>query len=675
MIYYGTAYYPEHRTKDELLKDIELMKQADFNVVRMGEFSWCRLEQQDNVFTFDWLIEAVNLLGSNGISSIICTPTAAPPIWLCEKHPEILYKDARGVVRPFGARRYYCYNSDIYRKYCERIAEKLSETLKGNPYIIGFQIDNELAQEASGRCHCDVCRGKFRNWLQKKHIDIQTLNQRFGTIFWGQEYTDFSQIEPPINATETFGQSSFEMYYNNPSLRIEFERFCSDSYIDFFKIQYAAIKRHSDKQITTNTTCFGTNSIDYGALDTNEDVFSIDMYPPLWKETFSQSSFAFSFSRNIRSNDFWILEYACGGGHALWSHNGTPQPYPGSIEQAVIFAFSSGAELITHFQFNMLPFGAEQLDGAILDLDNIPRRRYFEVADTGKTISRISNIIESTKVKRSEIAILFDYDSLWSLNIKPVHNVINHLLVAEKIYQYFVEIGCNVDILQSDKDFSAYKIVVLPTFYMLKQDLCDKLYAFTENGGTLISTFLTGIKNEHNVAYKKSFPAGLTDLFGISVSEFEFVDPDMGLEVQIETGNNTLVSKSEYWAEYLCPNGAQVLGIYNTTYHKGQAAITKNTYKNGNAYYIGSAIEKEAAISLLNNVIEENGITKNVIHGENLESIWRISESNDQYMFVYNFSFESKTVTICGNYFDILTNKKINGSVEIKPRGYLILKV
>lgn len=165
---YGVSYYPEHKNADEIDQDIALIKEAGMNVVRMGEFAWCRFEPIEGKYEFSWLDEIVEKFGSSGIETIVCTPTACPPAWMAEKHPDILYRDNRGVTRPFGGRRHYCYNNPVYREYSKKIAEEIGKHYKSNPYIYAFQIDNELAQEGTGRCHCDYCKNAFRDWLERR---------------------------------------------------------------------------------------------------------------------------------------------------------------------------------------------------------------------------------------------------------------------------------------------------------------------------------------------------------------------------------------------------------------------------------------------------------------------------------------------------------------------------
>jgi len=203
---YGVSYYPEHRDEAEMDREIALMKEAGINVVRLSEFAWCRMEPEEGRFCFSWLDQAVRKLREAGIESIICTPTACPPAWMVEKHPEILYVDNRGVTRPFGGRRHYCYNNPVYREYSRRIAKEIGKHYGDNPFVIAFQIDNELAQEGTGRCHCDCCKEKFRQWLEEKYGTADNLNKKMGTIFWSQEYNHFGQINMPINTIETDAQ-------------------------------------------------------------------------------------------------------------------------------------------------------------------------------------------------------------------------------------------------------------------------------------------------------------------------------------------------------------------------------------------------------------------------------------------------------------------------------------
>ena len=85
-LHFGVDYYPEHWEKKRWETDAKLMQQMGIQMVRMAEFSWHKLQPEENIYDFEWLDQAIALLGNYGIRTIVGTPTAAPPAWLIQKH-------------------------------------------------------------------------------------------------------------------------------------------------------------------------------------------------------------------------------------------------------------------------------------------------------------------------------------------------------------------------------------------------------------------------------------------------------------------------------------------------------------------------------------------------------------------------------------------------------------
>ena len=98
----ATAYYPDHWPDERWERDAQLMKEAGLSFIRMGEFSWHRMEPKEGRFDFDWLQEAIQLFGKYGIKSILCTPTPTYPAWLHMKYPDIHQIKSNGQVKEFG---------------------------------------------------------------------------------------------------------------------------------------------------------------------------------------------------------------------------------------------------------------------------------------------------------------------------------------------------------------------------------------------------------------------------------------------------------------------------------------------------------------------------------------------------------------------------------------------
>lgn len=666
---YGVSYYPEHKKQEEFRHDIKCIIESGINTVRMGEFAWCRFEPEEGRYCFEWLDEAVEILGKNGIQTIICTPTACPPAWMIEKHPDILYMDNRGIRRPFGGRRHYCYNNEVYRGYSAKITEEIGKHYGKNPYVAGFQIDNEPAQEGTGRCHCPVCQDKFRNYLQNKYHTIEEFNERSGGIFWSQEYTGFKQIGIPVNSIEVGAQQQIEAFYENPTVRLEFERFASDSQIEYQDIQTRILKQYTEKFVTTNATGLATNSIDYYKSTKELDTYAFDYYPGLRNATVD--SFPYAFARGVKGGKrFGVMEFMSGGGHRF-SGSGRQQPNPGALKQAVFQSMAHGADLMLHFQYRTFPFGAEQLNYAIVDMDGIPRRRYYEMQETAALLQQLEPYEEAEF--DNQAAILIDYDVHWALRIKPVNDPdYNYLNYCGEIYHLLQQSGIGADICSYDADLSKYKLVFLPGAFILREEHREKLKDYVKRGGYLAATFLTGAKNADNVGYTQSLPAGMQDVFGVTVEEVEPIFADNRADVRISVDGWEAVSKDSCWCDLL-GGTAKMIGVYTDTYKAGCGVISENSFGKGKAYYIGTGLEKDVFRRLLEQISEKAGVEKIPFTiPERVEAVCRVYQGKRIY-YLINFTQSAVDVAVPGNYRELVTGREIEGIVHMEAQGFAML--
>ena len=64
---YGVAYYDEYMPCDRLAKDVEMMKAAGINLVRIAESTWSTCEPQEGVFDFSHVIRVLDAMEEAGI--------------------------------------------------------------------------------------------------------------------------------------------------------------------------------------------------------------------------------------------------------------------------------------------------------------------------------------------------------------------------------------------------------------------------------------------------------------------------------------------------------------------------------------------------------------------------------------------------------------------------------
>ena len=264
----GVAYYPEQWPRARWRTDAAMMAEAGLTVVRVGEFAWSAIEPEQGRLELDWLEEAIDILAAAGLQVVVGTPTAAPPAWLVESHPEIQPVDVDGHRHRFGNRRHYCPNQPAFHEATERVVDALARRFGGDARVIGWQIDNEFG----GYCYCPRCRSRFQEWLRSRYTSLEQLNDAWGTAFWSQTYANWEQIPVPQR----------EPLDPNPSLALEYRRFMSDSYVRYQALQATSLREHGrDQFVTHNFMGFKFPEIDYGRLAADLDFVSWDNYPGL----------------------------------------------------------------------------------------------------------------------------------------------------------------------------------------------------------------------------------------------------------------------------------------------------------------------------------------------------------------------------------------------------------
>ncbi|WP_026486278.1 beta-galactosidase [Caldanaerobius polysaccharolyticus] len=659
-MFYGADYYPEHWPEERWETDAHLMKEAGINVVRLAEFAWAKLEPDEGLYDFSWLDKAISILARHGIKVILGTPTAAPPKWLIDKHPEILPVDNDGYVKGFGSRRHYCYNNPVYRQYTKKIVTAMAEHYKSNSNVICWHIDNEFGCHDTTVCYCDNCLEEFRKWLKERYGNINKLNQSWGTVFWSQIYKDWDSVIVPRKAVTS----------HNPSLLLDYKRFSSDSVVKYQKLQIDILREVTpDKKITHNFMGL-FNQIDYYQLAKDLDFISWDNYPI---NHFSDKSdqiaaniaLSHDVMRGVKKKNFWVMEQQ--SGPTGWEEMGR-QLKPGEMRLWVYQSIAHGADAIVYFRWRACTFGTEEYWHGILDHDGVPRRRYHEVKQIGQELQKIGPLIEGSEIK-AEVAIIRSFDNEWAFEIQPHKRGFKYMEQIKKYYKYFYSRNIPVDIISPEDDLSGYKLVLAPGLIMVNEKITDNIKNYVRGGGTFLTTWRAGAKRWDNRMNDQSLLGPLKDLLGIDIEEYSIIPDDENINIIFGDNEGT----ANVWFDVISPVTAEVLGEYKSDYLAGKAVITVNKYGMGNAYYVGTIPSDGIIKELLDKVTEKCNVSVTEIKGDEGIEIFRRIKGADEFYFVLNFNRKPSTIIIDKPMMDILTGKYINGEITLEPFGIKVL--
>jgi beta-galactosidase len=490
----GVCYYPEHWPEDWWDKDASRMAEVGIKVVRIGEFAWSRLEPTPGELTLDWMIRAMDALGKYGLKIIVGTPTATPPRWMVDKHPDMLAVDAQGRRRGFGSRRHYDFSYLPYREESARITQILADALSDHHALGGWQTDNEYGCHGTTYSYSPAARDGFRQWLEAKYKTIDALNQAWGTVFWSMEYDRFDQIDLP----------NLLVCEAAPAHELDFRRYSSDQVAAFNKVQYDILKaKRPDLPVIHNFMSRYTEFDHYDVAETL-DIASWDSYPIghlavsdepdevklqfLRQGDPDNAAFHHDLYRTVGHGRWWVMEQQ--PGPVNWGRF-NPDPLPGMARLWAWEAFAHGAEVVSYFRWRQAPFAQEQMHAGLLRPDSEPAPGYQEASLVAQELA--ASGLGGTATK-GRVALVFDYQSEWAWEIQPQAAGFKHGNHVRAFYSAFRKHGLDVDILPPSTDsFHGYDIVVIPALMAWSEELRA---AMTEFEGQLLIGPRTGSKTK-----------------------------------------------------------------------------------------------------------------------------------------------------------------------------------
>lgn len=622
----GVDYYPEQWDTSLMEQDLDTIVELGCNVIRIAEFSWHLMEKQEGQYDFSFFDRVIEKAKERKLKVIMGTPTATIPAWLAKKHPDILSEFEGGKKRAFGGRHVYCFNSPHMYAYSEKIIRELVEHYKDEESIVAWQIDNEIGHEGSDVCYCENCQKAFQTYLSKKFAgDMDALNETYGTTFWSQEYNTFDEIPTPSETITT----------HNPALRQDWERFRSQSIVDFMAFQAKLIKEISPEAVVMHDFPGGGlgKHVDYSKVAKTLDQAAYNNYP-VWggqKEPIAphEIAFALDYIRGLKGENFWITEAIMGAqGHDVTGF--LPRP-----NQAKMWSYQSmahGADSLMYFRYRGATKGAEQFCYGIIDADNVKRRKFYEVQSFFHDIIKYREAMEAPV--KNEAAIVYDYDSLASFRIQRQSILLDPAAEMQKFYKAFYDQNVGVDVIPEDREFSSYKVVILPQMIITKPEMEEKVEAFVKNGGTVIVTYRHAVKDaDNNVTFGETLPVHYNALAGLTVEETESLQDYDAFPVVGSGVFEGVEGTGGIFRDMIKVQDAEVLFRYADAFYQEFAAVTRKQTGKGTLYYVGCGLEEKITKLLMEQVMRDCHFQM-VPSEEGLEIVTRGNEKQKVTMYI-----------------------------------------
>ena len=642
----GVCYYPEHWPESMWKDDAARMKALGIDRVRIAEFAWSRIEPTPGEYNWGWLDRAIDVLANAGLKVVMCTPTATPPKWLIDRHPDILPVGADGRPRAFGSRRHYDFSSPSYFEASQKICTAVAERYGKHPAVAFWQTDNEFGCHNTVVSYSPAAVQRFRGWLKQRYGTIDALNTAWGTVFWSMEYRSFDEIDPPVGTvTEA-----------HPSHRLDYRRFASDEIVRYNRMQTDIIRAHSPQRPVAHNFMQLFTEFDHYKVAADLDIATWDSYPlgALEEQWFDPSvklqwlrtghpdfaSFNHDVYRGMSKLPFWVMEQQ--PGPVNWAH-WNPAPLPGMVRLWSWEAFAHGAGCVSYFRWRQAPFAQEQMHAGLNTPDN---RLDLGGAEASLVAKEIEQVLEADgeSTVSAKVAFVWDYEAKWLFEIHPQGADFHYPRFAFEYYSALRSLGLDVDVIPVDAPLDGYKMIVVPPLPVVPADFADRLAA---SGAQVVLGPRTGSKTA-NLTIPAALPPGegIAKLIPIRVWRVESMRPNVTEKV----GQR---GEARQWRDLIeTSHGVQI----EATFADGHPAIVRS----GSVLYLASLFDETLTQDIFLNVAKAAGLDAAPLP----EGI-RVSRRGGL-TYVFNYNATPYTVPAAASF--------IVGQEEVEPQGVAIYR-
>lgn len=661
MFLYGGDYNPEQWPEAVWQEDMRLMKLAHVTMVSVNIFSWALLEPQPDNYQFAQLDRIMNMLAENGIAADLATGTASPPTWMSRLYPAMLPVTRTGVRMSHGSRQHYCPNSPDFRRKSAALVQQLAERYGKHPALKLWHLNNEYGCHVA-QCYCDNCASAFRVWLQQRYETLDALNTAWATNFWSQRYYDWQDVLPPrITPAQ-----------NNPTQTLDYWRFMSDSLLACYRVEEDILRAVTPNVPLTTNLMVAFKPVDAFAWASHMDVISIDTYPPITAKP-SETAFTHDLMRSLKGGQPHIVMEQSPSQVNWMPQN--PHKRPGQMRLQSLQAAAHGADGVMFFQWRQSQAGAEMYHGAVVTHEGTEHTRIFEqAAQVGSELAKISPDVVGSRLP-AQVAMLIDWQNWWAIEYLPGPSDRLHYWELLKTYYHALHsLNVAVDVVAPDSDLSGYQLVVAPLLHMLRPGVASNLEQFVNRGGTLLTTFYSGIVDQDDHAGLGGYPAELRKLLGIHVEEFDPLTHAMTNAIVVREGPLQGNYPCTLWGELIHLEGAHALGTFADDYYANQPALTVHQFGQGHAYYIATQGNDELLARLAQYLCEVAHVVPVLNAPAGVEVTKRVQADGREIYFLLNHTQLPQTVQLPqGRFTSLLDQQQVEGHIQLKAVDAAIL--
>lgn len=585
-LFVGTCYQPVDRSPAQIAQDIAVMKAAGFTMVRVGDLSWDAFEPEEGHYTFAWFDSVMDQMHRAGIRVVLDIPGLPAPGWLHKAYPGVDLINQDG-ARQHAASRYWDDISDPdYRRRVHALAVAMLQRYGHHPAVIAVGYDNEVG--SSPMSYSPGVRQRFVAWLQQRYGTIAALNAAWATQRWSRRINDWDSVDIP--------------YGNGPGpneRNLDLHRFWSDQTIAALS-DLDDVRRQYAPHLPSASNLWpeaGNKGFDYlRSWNRYATYGALGFYPgdPLG------AAFQVMMMKAGHDTPVWFNEFTAGGG----GDYGTPL----RSRMWAYFGLLTYAQTFLAWTFNSHIGGEEQSLFGLIDHDDRPSWKVAEFARIAKEFKAIRTK-GFPRYRTPQVAIAYSFETNWLVSPPPGPNTMkqyfagNYMDQAKAAFQPLFEDNIDAAVIDIAHDpIDAYKLVVLPSAYIMDEPTAAAVRRYVAGGGTVVMTGYSAKADASGKWFATPLPGRLTDVFGLRTNAFYRAPSPLTI-----TLNGVTAKGTDPYYEVLEPSTARPLATFDGM-ATATPAITVNRFGKGRAIYLATAPQASLLGPLIRSLYPQLGI-------------------------------------------------------------------
>ena len=619
-VLFGAAYYVEYQPYERLKTDLDLMVDARFTVIRVGESVWSTWEPENGRFNLEWLQPVLDGAHERGISVILGTPTYAVPPWLARQYPEIAGERATGQRIGWGARQEVDFTHPGFRFHAERVIRQIVGRYAGHPAVIGFQVDNEPGNEL---LHNHGVFQRFVDHLRTTYGDVETLNREWGLVYWSHRLSTWADLWTPDGNAQ-------------PQYDVAWRAFQARQTTEFIGWQAGIVREYArGDQFVTTCISYGRPAVHDDELTERLDVAAGNPYYVMqdalalpdrdhddvgqhWKTTgvwalYQTADRMFS----SRQAPFLVTETNAMSIGMPWDNR---PAYDGQWRQAAWALVARGAQMIEYWHWHTLHFGTETYWGGILPHSGRPGRTYAELSRLGAELDAAGPLVAALEPD-ADITMVYSMPSKWLMQKYPPLSAADggpdaaaYHGIFDPFYRGAFDAGRQVRIVHAgqlhdpsgeragpapESAARRHPVLVVAALYVADDATLDWLAAYAAAGGHLVLGPRTGYADHEARARHEPAPGRLVEAAGVRYEEFSNLVRDVPVRAApggpLDLPERAAATR---WADGLTVVDADVLVEYHHPHFGRWPAVTTRRHGAGRVTCVGTVPGRDLAQAL-----------------------------------------------------------------------------